>query len=375
MSGCQSGVARAHVAVFDAMWKAFDEWYFDPTLNGIAWKAVRRNWRPRAAEAPTQAALYLDVLVPVLERFQTSHIEIRPPGVLELASGRSFTMPRQKRGSSFVMLTREDEAGMGAVFTWTGSAFVVEDVALGGPAHAAGLRPGQSVRLASFSLPGDRREIQLVERGGAKFTVKWTPKVAEPQTDWSVLDGRAPRLRFDVFDQPSVEWAIRRLGAAAFQPVVLDLRKNTGGLIVEMWRLLSAILPDGSEIGRFQDRKRTYRPETAPLATRFTGPLAVLIGPRTSSGGEITAAALQHHARARLFGARTSGSVLASRTFDLPDGGKLTIPFAEYLTPAGVRIEDEGVNPDVAAPRTVVSMTEGRDPALDAAGDWLRTRQ
>lgn len=375
LSACLSGKARAHVAVFDAMWEAVDEWYFDPAMNGIDWPAVRREWRPKAAQAETPAALYLDVLVPLLDRFRTSHIEIRPPGVLALANGRSFRMPRQKRGASIVMLTGEDEAGMGAVLTWTGAAYLVEDVALAGPAHAAGLRPGQSVRLAGFSLPDDRREIQLIERGGARFTVKWTPKVAEPQTDWSTLAERGYRLRFDAFDQASIAWAIERLGAAAVQPVVLDLRTNTGGLIVEMWRLLSTILPGGSDIGRFQDRKRTYEPETAPLATWFTGPLAVLIGPKTSSAGEITTAVLQHHGRARLFGARTSGSVLASRIFDLPDGGKLTIPYADYLSPAGTRIEDQGVHPDVVAPRTILSMTKGRDPALDAAADWFRRRQ
>jgi carboxyl-terminal processing protease len=111
------------------------------------------------------------------------------------------------------------------------------------------------------------------------------------------------------------------------------------------------------------------------MPTKFAGPLAVLIGPRTASAAEVTAAALQHHERARLFGTPSLGSVLAARIYDLPDGGKLTIPYADYLTPPGIRIEDRGVTPDVIAPRTADSMREGRDPAFDAALDWLRRGQ
>lgn len=376
LSGCVSAVPRDHLAVFDAMWKTVDEVYFDPAMGGIDWKAVRREWRPRAARAETSAALYLDVLFPVLDQFQSSHVDLRPPGgKLTMSPGRMFPIPRQKPGASIFMITPEDEAGMGAVLTWTGRAYIVEDVVLGGPAHAAGLRPGQRVRFAGWSLPKDRRELGLVDSDGSKLTVTWTPKVAPPRKAWHLLDRETALLRFDEFDQPSVAWAIGTIGASASPSVILDLRQNRGGLIAETARFNSALLPEGSSLGQFRSRKRDYRLATGPAPTTFSGPLTVLIGPRTVSGGEVTAGVLQHHRRARLFGAPSLGSVLAALTYDLPDGGKLTLPYADYLTPAGTRIEDRGVRPDVIAPRTAVSMAKGSDPALDAALDWLRREQ
>jgi carboxyl-terminal processing protease len=376
LSGCLSAVARDHLAVFDAMWRTVDEWYFDPAMGGIDWKAVCREWRPKAARAETPAALYLEVLIPVLDQFQTSHVDLRPPdGNLTLPVGRMFPLPRQKRGAPIFMITPEDEAGMGAVLTGTGSAYIVDDVVHGGPAQMAGLWPGQLVQLGGWSLPKGRRQLRLFDGNGSRFTVAWTPKLALPRRAGRLLDHDTAYLRFDEFDQPSVTWAIDTLSASASRSAVLDLRRNGGGLIVEAGRLNSALLPESSSLGLFRSRKRDYRPATGPMPTRFAGPLAVLIGPRTASAAEVTAAALQHHERARLFGTPSLGSVLAARIYDLPDGGKLTIPYADYLTPSGIRIEDRGVTPDVFAPRTADSMREGRDPALDAALDWLRRGQ
>lgn len=373
LTGCRPGARGDRLAVFDAMWKAVDEWYFDPAMNGLDWKAVRREWRPRAAGAETPAALYLDVLIPVLDQFRSSHVDLRPPGgVLEMTSGRSFRLPRQKRGGPFFMFSREDEAGMGAVLTWNGSAYIVEDVVVGSPAHESGLQPGQMVQMTGFRYLSTGRQLSLVDGGGLRFTVIWAPGAASPLTELNLLEGGAARLKFNIFDRRSVAWTIDALGASGARPTVLDLRQNSGGLTVEMARLLSVLLPAGSDIGLFRSRKRDYRPTTKPMPVRFSGPLAVLTGPRTASAGEITASLLQHHGRARLFGAPTSGSVLVSQTFDLPDGGKLGLPFTDYFTPSGTRIEDQGVKPDVAASRTPASMANGSDPALDAAREWLQ---
>ena len=281
-------------------------------------------------------------------------------------------MPRQRRGRPFFMISPEDEAGMGATLTWNGSAYVIENVVANSPAHDAGLQPGQLVQMTGVRYPKTGRQMNLVDGYGRTFTVIWSPGTAAPTTQSGVLEGGTRHLRFDAFDQPSVDWAIAALGEADTRPVVLDLRRNSGGRLIEMARLLSVLLPAGSGLGLFRSRKRDYRPTTKPMPVGFTGPLALLTGPRTASAAEITAWMVQHHRRARLFGAPTSGSVLVSQTFDLPDGGKLNLPFTDYFTPSGTRIEDLGVKPDVAVSRNPASLRDGSDPALDAAVVWLR---
>lgn len=371
-TGCRPGPGRDNLAVFDAMWRTVDEWYFDPAMNGLDWAAISRDWRPRAAKADSQAALYLDVLVPLLDQFATSHIDIRPPGAITLSSGRSFRMPRQKPGSPN-LLPSADEAGLGAKLTWVAPAFVVEDVELSSPAYDAGLRPGQNVRLSSLRhLDADRKELKLVELASNRvMTIRWTPKPPPPKTERRTLDDGTDCLRFNVFDQGSVDWVTTNIQQAPPSRIILDLRDNTGGVIAEVGRLLSILLPAGSDIGVFKTRQGVHQGKTLPSPVTFAGPLAVLIGPRTASGGEITAAALQHGRRARLFGARTAGAVLGSRTFSLPDQGKLTVPFSDYLSPAGLRIEGNGLSPDGAITRSPQSALKGVDPALLTASQWL----
>lgn len=357
------------------MWRTVDEWFFDPTMEGVDWKAVRREWRPRAATAETPAVLYLEVLAPVVDQFRTSHLEIHPPGALTLSTGRFFTPPRQKAGLP-VFLSRDDEAGMGAVLTWTGSAFLVEDVAVDGPAQKAGLRPGQSVRIASLSLPKTGRNLRLVDSdSGARFNVTWSPRPPPPPTEWRELAGGVRYLRFNAFEPPAVALVLKTLEETEDRPVVLDLRQNGGGLIAETVRLFSCLLPPETALGVFKGRKRDYPLSTATEGKIFGGPLAVLVGPRTGSGAEVTAAVLRHHGRARLFGSRTAGAVLASQIFVLPDGGSLVVPYADYVDPSGTRIEGRGVTPDVLAPRTARSFANRSDPAIDAALSWLRSGQ
>lgn len=371
-ASCLSGPKRDNLAIFDAMWRTMDEWYFDPTMNDLDWPAVWREWRPHAAKAETQAALYLDVLVPVLDQFASSHVDIRPPSIITLSKGRSFRMPRQKPGSPN-LLSSTDEAGLGAKLTWVSSIFVVEDVELSSPAYEAGLRPGQKVGLFSFRhLNTDHKELQLIETPSNRIiTARWTPKPSPPKTERRTLDDGTGYLRFNVFDQGSIDWVSTNIQQAPPSRLILDLRENVGGVIAEVARLLSVLLPVGSNIGTFKTRQGISRGKTLPSPVTFSRPLAVLMGPRTASGGEITAAALQHDRRARLFGAKTAGAVLGSRTFSLPDNGKLTVPFSDYFSPAGFRIEGMGLSPDVAIARTPQSARKNIDPALLAASQWL----
>src|SRR4051812_34322220 len=39
--------ARERVELFEQVWKTIDEKYYDPSFNGVDWKAVRERYRPR----------------------------------------------------------------------------------------------------------------------------------------------------------------------------------------------------------------------------------------------------------------------------------------------------------------------------------------
>lgn len=102
---------------------------------------------------------------------------------------------------------------------------------------------------------------------------------------------------------------------------------------------------------------------TAPVAND----VAVLVDNQSRSAAELTPAALQEARRAVVVGAPTAGAVLISRETQLPDGGRLTLSRADFVTSGGVRLERHGVKPDVMASGTAEDRRAGRDPVLEAA--------
>jgi carboxyl-terminal processing protease len=56
----------------------------------------------------------------------------------------------------------------------------------------------------------------------------------------------------------------------------------------------------------------------------------------------------------------------------LPNGDGFQYAFASYISRNGVELEGEGVKPDVEIRPTREALLEGRDPAIEAALDWIR---
>ena len=89
------------------------------------------------------------------------------------------------------------------------------------------------------------------------------------------------------------------------------------------------------------------------------------------AAAELTPAALQEAGRGVVVGEKTIGSVLIAQDTNLPDGGRLTLSRADYVTSGGVRLEKRGVTPDILAPRTLTQRRAGEDPAMEAAIEAL----
>ncbi len=159
-----------------------------------------------------------------------------------------------------------------------------------------------------------------------------------------------------------VEELIAKLKTAGVRGIVLDLRRNGGGLLGEAVDLTGLFIPKGvvvqvrDSLGQISD-KRDANPKVA-----YDGPLMVLTSRYSASASEIVAGALQNYGRAIIVGdSSTHGkgtvqAVLEMRTF-LPratlagnraGAAKLTIQ--KFYLPNGASTQQKGVVPDVALP-------------------------
>jgi hypothetical protein len=156
-------------------------------------------------------------------------------------------------------------------------------------------------------------------------------------------------------------------GAFAVVPLIghlIDKPIDAGVFVVRSWYardpkppvaadLKSAKPWRGYSVKAFQDDAKT-RPLTSyridPMPPRFDGPVFVLTSGRSISAAEIAVDALKVTGRAKIVGEKTPGIVLSSKLFDIPGGFHMRLPFADYFSITGGRLEGVGVTPDIAVP-------------------------
>jgi len=135
--------------------------------------------------------------------------------------------------------------------------------------------------------------------------------------------------------------ALRQLAQRGARGLVLDLRDNPGGYLDATVEVCRMFIGSGEIVSirrRGGQVSETYSAGGArPLCDL---PMAVLVNQQTASAAEITAACLQDHGRAVVFGQRTFGKGTVQEVIPLEaDGGLLKITTASYWRPSGKNIQ------------------------------------
>ncbi len=358
--------ARMNARVFDTVWNAVRRQYYDPDLHGVDWREARETFRPQALAAADDRALYRS-LGAMLDLLDDDHA-----GAVSPAMARRQDQLRTRRAVMGVSLARQD-----------GDQWRIESVRAGSPAEEAGVEPGwllQTVDGQSWGVDFDVEDgrplrLDLTDERGLLRQVSVTPRVMDPVPAFTADTSRpgVVVLRIEGFERGLGRWLGDRLAdIPAGTDVILDLRGNPGGLLLEADAALSCFLP-----ARLEWATRTSRagrpvtlavnPGCGALAAPVANDVALLVDSASRSAAELTPAALQEAGRALVVGEHTAGSVLISQDSPLPDGGRLTLSRADYVTSGGVRLEKRGVEPDIVVVRSPQDRRAGRDPALDAA--------
>ncbi len=130
--------------------------------------------------------------------------------------------------------------------------------------------------------------------------------------------------------------------------LIIDLRKNPGGLLDQAVKISDLFLKEGaivSTMGRNEKEKEVLYAKEPGTYPDF--PLIVLIDEYSASASEIIAGALQDNRRALVMGRRSFGKGSVQSVVKLGDGSGLKMTVGRYYTPSGRSIQSEGILPDV----------------------------
>jgi carboxyl-terminal processing protease len=298
----------------------------------------------------------------------------------------------------YKLMTTGQYGGIGALIRKIGDHTFIAEPYEGNPAQKAGLMAGDKIisidGKSMVGLPSDDVSSSLkgpkgttiiveVERGKEKKKISVTrDEIKLPDVPYSgMINETVGYIKLNSFTQTAaadVKTAFTDLKSKGMKQLVLDLRGNGGGLLIEAVKIVNLFVKKDQTVvttkGRVAEENRVYK--TLENPTDLEIPLTVLIDEGSASASEIVAGSLQDLDRAVIIGNISYGKGLVQRTYDLKYGSKVKLTIAKYYTPSGrcvQRLEyydkEDGEKPKEIADSLikVFKTTNGRD-VIDGRG-------
>ncbi len=169
---------------------------------------------------------------------------------------------------------------------------------------------------------------------------------------------------------------LRKMRDENVDGIVLDLRNNGGGSLIEAVLMTGLFIESGPVVLVRERRGISILPDNDPTIA-YTGPMAVLVNRISASASEIVAAALQDYGRAVIIGdSRTHGkgsvqSVLNPSRHE--NMGSIKVTSALFYRISGGSTQLKGVEPDIIIPSAFDFMEFGED-SLPNPLEWSTVR-
>jgi carboxyl-terminal processing protease len=134
--------------------------------------------------------------------------------------------------------------------------------------------------------------------------------------------------------------AIEKLKAQGVEKLIIDLRRNGGGIMEAATMITDQFLQEGQLIvyteGRTRPRENDYATSRGILKD---DKVVVLMDESSASASEIFAGAIQDNDRGLVIGRRSFGKGLVQEEMRFNDGSALRLTVARYYTPTGRSIQ------------------------------------
>ncbi len=285
-------------------------------------------------------------------------IESGIEGMLKSLDPYTTYIPEEEQ-KNFAFITTGEYGGIGALIRKGGEYTIILEPYEGFPAQQAGLRAGDTL-LSVNGISTRGKEISQVSemlKGTPKTTVRLELKrigetgviekslireqISIPNVPYAgiVKEGIA-YIRLSNFTKDAgkeAQAALKQMTDQGARSVILDLRGNPGGLLVESVNVTNLFVRKGLEIvstrGRVKQWDMTYKTVNQPIDTSI--PVVVLVNRASASASEIVAGALQDLDRAVVVGQKTFGKGLVQTTRPLSYNAQLKVTTAKYYIPSG----------------------------------------
>jgi carboxyl-terminal processing protease len=236
---------------------------------------------------------------------------------------------------------RGDYQGIGITFDVIEGVLTVISTFEGGPSHKLGIRAGdQIIEVSGQSIIGITNDkVFKLLRGPQGTSVDITIRRLgqEEPLHFTIVRDKIPinsiyykfmitpeigyinMARFSQTTSSELDEALEKLKAEGMQKLLLDLRNNHGGYLLQAVAVSDRFIPGGKKI--VYTKGRTANSEEIYISTKKDSyidiPMIVLLNKGSASASEIVAGALQDHDRALIVGERSFGKGLVQNQYRL----------------------------------------------------------
>ncbi|MCH2229053.1 MAG: S41 family peptidase [Crocinitomicaceae bacterium] len=258
----------------------------------------------------------------------------------------------------YQLMTTGQYGGIGALIRKHDEFVYISEPYEGNPAEKSGLKAGDKILEidgknmknkssadVSAALKGPKGTdvvIQVERNNSSTQTITVVrDEIKLPDVPYSgMLNSNVGYIKLNSFTRsasPSVKKAFSELKNEGMKELILDLRGNGGGLLIEAVRIVNMFIPKDQVVvntkGRVIEENRVYKTADQPMDLEI--PLVVLVDGGSASASEIVSGSLQDLDRAVIVGTTSFGKGLVQRTYDLSYGSKVKLTIAKYYTPSG----------------------------------------
>ena len=255
-------------------------------------------------------------------------------------------------------------SGIGVSFNMTDDTVAIINTIPNGPSEMVGVMAGDRIIMvddsvvAGVNMPSD--DIVKMLKGPKNTLVKVTiyRRSEKAPIDFEITRDDIPIYSVDVaykvnentgyikisqFAQTTYHefmQAIEKLKSQGVNKLIIDLRRNGGGIMEAATMIADQFLEEGQLIvyteGRTRPRENSYASSRGLLKN---DKVVVLMDESSASASEILAGAIQDNDRGLVIGRRSFGKGLVQEEMRFTDGSAMRLTVARYYTPTGRSIQ------------------------------------
>ncbi|MGN1013603.1 MAG: S41 family peptidase [Clostridia bacterium] len=225
----------------------------------------------------------------------------------------------------------------------------------------------------------DTKVKLTIKRGEELLEVEATrATITENNVTSEIIDGigyiRVYAFDNGIYDQ--FKEAYYALRDQNIKGLVIDLRNNPGGYVSDTINMLNLLLPK-CDVLRLVDKNGSEKVYKTDDKEQIDIPLAVIVNQNSASASEIFSSAIKDSQKGVVVGTQTFGKGVVQYVEVIKGHGAIDIVAAQYFTPSGVVIQDNGIEPNYIVEveeeyKNSTYIPRDKDTQLQRALDYIK---